>query len=247
MFWMTEKKQGTTEKMSKDIRLTLSFLALLARASIYRVLLVLAAMVFVESALFFVYSQKADGYALGSNFYNQLLFPVFLAALGLIFFRLMWTEAVMGDAGMYTLQRLRISGSRIFFAEAFYNFFCLLMVFIVQIWLSIGMLSVHTKDTVSSQHLFLALYKIEFLHCLFPMAEVWKWLRNILLLLAFSMGAACGFGKRDYVLPVLTFLMTICWFISPIGREFSDFVCILLSVLGIVAGLRRAWLCRFFL
>lgn len=238
---MAEKKQETTKKMKKNIHPTLSFLALLARASIYRIFFVLAAMIFVETALFFGYLRRAGGYAPGSNFYNHLLFAVFLAALGLIFFLLMWTEAVMGDAGRHTLQRLRISGAGVFFIEAFYNLFCLLMVFIVQIWLAIGMLSIHTKDAVSPQHLFLAFYQVEFLHCLFPMAEIWKWLRNVLLLLAFSAGAACGFGKRDYVLPILTFLIVVCWFVSPIGKEFSDFVCIVLSALGIAAGIRRAW------
>lgn len=243
---MADKKQQTTEKTKMNLTPTLSFLALLAKSSIYKVFFVLAAMVFAEVILFFIYSQKAGGYALGSNFYNYPLFAVFLSALGLVFFLLMWTEEVMGDAGRHMLRRLRISGARIFFTEVFYNLFCLLIVFVVQIWLAIGMLLIHTKDAVSSQHLFLAFYQVEFLHCLFPMAEVWKWVRNALLLLAFSAGAACGFGKRDYVLPILTFLVAACWFVSPIGKEFSDSVCIFLSVLGIAAGLRRAWELRNF-
>lgn len=234
--------EHTSEIVTQDAgRPLLSFWALLAKSSIFKVAAVLGAMALAEIILFLGSGKKGNG--INDAFFNHTVFVIFVAALGLVFSILMHMEQVMGSQSQYTLRRFRLSGAQIFFTEVFYNLLCLILVFTVQIWLSIGMLQM--GDDHSLQNIFLAFYRIDFLHSLLPMAEWERWLRNILLLLAFAMGTACGFGKRDYVLPSLTFVWTVCWFSHPIGRSFGDLACNVLYILGIVAGFRRAWELRW--
>lgn len=221
--------------MEKRFNPTVSFLALLARSSVYKVIAVLAAMTATEAGLFFFYSQKYSDGRVADDFYNRPVFLVFLTALGTVYFLLMKTQGTMGERGRDTLRRLRISERSIFLSEACYNLICLMLVFVVQIWLSVWM--VCSFCGVTSHHLFLTFYRIEFLHCLLPMAETGKWARNLLLLLAFSAGAACGCRKRDYVLSVLIFLVTVAWFVRPIGMGFPDLACCIMYAAEITAGL----------
>lgn len=214
-----------------------SFWALLAKSSVYRVAMVLGAMILTEMILFFASGQKSNG--VSEAFFNRVVSVVFMGALGLVFFLLMHIEQEMGAKAQYTLRRFRLSGAGIFFTEVFYNLLCLILVFAAQVWLSIGMLQI--GDSHLGQNIFLAFYRIDFLHSLLPMADGERWFRNILLIFSFSLGTACGFGKRDYVLPSLTLVWTICWFVHPIGRSFGDFACNILYILGILSGFRRAW------
>lgn len=215
----------------------LSLLTLLARSSIYKVMAVLGAMVLAEIILFFAGGQSDHG--VSEVFFNRMVFAVFIIALGLVFCLLMQTQQEMGSQAQFTMQRLLLSGAGIYFTEVFYNLLCLIFVFAVQIWLSIGMLK--AGGISSRQDIFLAFYRIDFLHCLMPMAEGGRWVRNILLLFSFAMGTACGFGKRDYVLSTLTFVWTVSFFVHPIGKNFGDLACNILYILVIVSSFQRAW------
>lgn len=233
-------KDGTGKRTGRPF---FSFCSLLAKSSIYKVLVVLGAMVLAETILFFGSSQPNNG--VSEIFFNRMVFVVFFIAFGLVFFLLMQTEQEMGSQAQYTMQRFRLSGTEIYFTEVFYNLSCLLLVFFVQVWLSIGMLKIGEKASFH-QTIFLAFYRIDFLHCLLPMADGERWLRNVLLLFSLAMGTACGFGKRDYILPSLTFVWTVFCFVHPIGRSFGDLACNILYILGIATGIRRAWELRRF-
>ena len=81
-------------------------------------------------------------------------------------------------------------------------------------------------ESQSPQLLFLTFYRWEFLHCVLPMAEVLKWIRNLLLILALSMTAAADTAviprrNMDIARAVL-YIMTVCWFITPIGIQIAD-------------------------
>ncbi|MDE7327525.1 MAG: hypothetical protein K2N63_14835 [Lachnospiraceae bacterium] len=218
----------------------LSLLALLVGGSIRKLGAVLAAMVLVETVLFTVAAQNGSG--MESTLYNRLAYGVFLVALGLIFILLAHLEGVMGTKGGDTLRRLKLTGRDIFLVEAGYNFLCLVFVLIIQIWIAILAVKVWGGSAgKSTQGLFLAFYRIEFLHCLLPMQEIGKWLRNLLLLFALSLGAARGFWERDYVLPVLVFLITALWFNSGIGWNFTDFACILTYLLEVAEAVWLVW------
>ncbi len=225
--------------MKKKRKLVLSMLGLFLGASIYKVFTVLAIMGFSEVVLFFYCAQKDTEKLLENALYNRQIYPIFFLALGLVFFLLMRTEGMMGEKGGATMRRLRLSGIQIFLIEVCYNLVCILLVFVVQIWILILALKIISGE--SPEEFFLAFYRIEFLHSLLPLAEGRKWIKNLLLVLALSVGAASGFGKRESILSTVIFPLILIWFVTPIGWEFGDLACSALCVIGIASGGMRIW------
>lgn len=209
----------------------LSLWALLARCSIYKVLAVLAVMTLGEAALFYGCLKSGMGsYTLAGAVESSHISVVFLVALGLICFILAWTEGRLDTESSAAMLRLRLSASRIFMIKAAYNVACMVILFVVQIWLGIGLVEIYGRVMneiyASPQRLFLAFYRIDFLHCLLPMAEVGKWVRNLLLLLAMGIEAAMGAGKakkETYPLAAL-YVLSITWFVSSMGRNVIDLI-----------------------
>lgn len=218
----------------KKRKLLLSMLGLLSGASIHKVLIILGIMGFSEIALFFYCAQKSAEKLLENALYNRQIYPIFFLALGLVFFLLMHTEGMMGEKGGATMRRLRLSGIQIFLIEACYNLVCILLVFAVQIWILILALKIISGN--SPEEFFLAFYRIEFLHSLLPLAEGGKWIKNLLLVLSLSVGAASGFGERESILSTVIFPLILIWFVNPIGWEFGDLACSALAVIGILSG-----------
>ena len=79
---------------------------------------------------------------------------------------------------------------------------------------------------------------------LLPMAEAGKWMRNLFLLAAFSLEAGRGAGKRNYAVLNLLFVVTAVWFVSPIGINFLDVVCMLVYGAVIAVNLWRNFYSR---
>ena len=82
------------------------------------------------------------------------------------------------------------------------------------------------RESLSPQLVFLAFYRCEFLHCLLPMAEVLKWIRNILLILTLSMTAATDTSviprRNMIIVRAVIYIMTFFWFITPVGINIAD-------------------------
>ncbi len=211
---MAGKKRDVKNKSGESRKEALSLLMLLAGGSIYKLGAVLAAMVLAETVLLTVASQNGTG--MESNLYNHSVFFIFMMALGLVFFVLAHMEGTMGTKGRHTLRRLKLSGTAVFLIEAGYNLLCLTIIFIIQVWIAI-------------------------LHCLVPMEEAGKWLRNLLMLFALALGAACSYWEREYVLPALVLLITAVWFVGGIGSSFEDYACIVLYLLGIAEAIWLIW------
>lgn len=233
---MAEKNKGAGP--------ALSLWALLARSSLYKIAAVLAVMAAAEGILFYNGYLKQrytwlDGILDGSH-----ISRVFLAALGLVVFILAWTEGRLDRKSSAAMGRLRLSGRSIYVIKAAYNILCIVLLFAVQIWLCILMVTFYGKEAGDSrvfpQRLFLAFYRNEFLHCLLPMAEAWKWMRNALLLLAFGTEAA-GRGKKNYVPLVLLYVVTASWFVSSLGGGMLDVVSGGVYAVVIAVNVWRAW------
>lgn len=73
--------------------------------------------------------------------------------------------------------------------------------------------------------MFLAFYRSKFLHCLLPLAETGKWVRNILCILALGMGAAQEREKKRQLGQICQFIVTASWFVTPIGLVYMDVIC----------------------
>lgn len=224
--------------------------ALLAGSSVYKVLGTAAAMAAAEALLFAGYRKT---WSAGYGRYDTLtdavesgrISLVFLAALGLTLFILARTEKRMESKSSGTMLRLRLSRSRIFAVKTAYNVFCLALLFAVQIWFCIWLAEAYGRETpeiyASPQRLFLAFYRIDFLHCLLPLADVRKWVRNGLLLLAFGTETAGGSGKTGYVLLISLYMVTASWFVSSLERNVTDGICIFLYASVIVLNAGTVW------
>lgn len=236
------------EKKENGMGPALALWALLARSSIYKVLAVLAVMVPAEVILFSrsIRTEWADDityHTLTATVESSHISVIFLAALGLVYFVLVWRSGQLDSRSGGTMLRLRLSGSRIFWIKTVYNTACLVMLFAVQIWLCIWLVGAYGREAedvyASPQRLFLAFYRIDFLHCLLPMAEAGKWVRNVLLLLSFGMEAAGRAEKTEYIPPILLYVLTANWFVSPLGGSVTDWIGIILYTVVIVVNIRQ--------
>lgn len=228
-------------KEKKGIKPALSLWALLARSSIYKIMGIMLVMAAAEIMLFCLgrkYALLSD--ALGRSYISV----VFLAALGLTVCVLSWTEGRLDRKSSATMLRLRLSPGSMYLVRTVYNVLCLAVLFMVQIWLAILLVAIYGKEMTdayaSSQRLFLAFYRIEFLHCLLPMAETGKWVRNLLLLLAFGMEAA-GKDKKKNVTLNLLYVLTVSWFVTSLGGDIQDVLCGGVYVVIIAVNAWRVW------
>ena len=234
------KQRGSEMKKVRNTGPVLSLFALLAKSSISRILAVAAVMALAEGALFCGQMRSGAIISFEGAINSSHISVIFLAALGVIFLILARTEGFMDDRSRSTLMRLRLSGTGIFLIKAAWNLLCLALLFTVQIWLIIGMAEVHVRFSDPgydlSWMLFLAFYRVRFLHCLLPLAETAKWVCNLLLLLAFSIAAAGGIGKKNFVTLALLFVLATCWFTNLFGRGLTDAACCVLYAAGIGVG-----------
>lgn len=230
----------TEEKRRNSVKPILSLWALLARCSIYKVLSVLVVMALAEVLLFYRCLRTGGGYTLESTVEKSHLSVVFVVALWLVCFALAWTQGRLDIRSSAVMLRLRLSGSRIFMIKTAYNMACIVMLFMAQIWLGIWLVGVYGREMgeiyAPPQRLFLAFYRIDFLHCLLPMAEIGKWVRNLLLLLAFGTEAA-GAKKKNYI-PLFALLpLTANWFVSSMGGNTIDLICCFTYIVVITANI----------
>lgn len=213
----------------------LSVWALLAKSSFLKVLAVVFLLAAAETVLFYD-TLRGDGIAsLEVQIEESGARYLFLTALGAVFFILVRTEKTLDTAGRYTMMRLRIAGERLFAVKTAYNVLCLLVPFAVQTGLVFGfayvygrtprMQSMEDGGIVVSQVIFMAFYRSDFLHSLFPMAEAGNWVRNALMLLAFGTEAAGGTGKRRQATQAALFALAAVCFVGSIGTGWPDVIC----------------------
>lgn len=95
------------------------------------------------------------------------------------------------------------------------------------------MQSMENGGIVVSQVIFLAFYRSDFLHSLFPMAEACNWVRNALLLLALGADAAGRAGRKRQAAQVALFLLAAVCFTDSIGTGWPDVICDIVFLVAI--------------
>lgn len=228
-------------KEKHNYKSVLSFFALLARGSIYKILEIFMVLITVEIISFYqcLKSGRWGGFQGILEGGKIPISAAFLTALGMLFFILAWMEGTIRDKSRNTLMRLKLSKMHIFFIQSIYHFCCFIILFILQIWIIIFMFYLFRQEfyteNISKQSLFLIFYSNDFLHCLLPLQEAGKWLRNILLLIAFSMQAACGIYRKNIITSTLLFVITVSWFVHPIGSSemISDLIYLAVIIISV--------------
>lgn len=253
---MHEERRGKIRDGREGSRLSagLSVWALLAKSSFIKVLAVAFLMAAAEMALF--YDTLGGGWitALEVLIEKSGARYLFLTALGAVFFILVRTEKALDTAGRYTMMRLRIDRECLFAVKTAYNVLCLLVLFAVQTGLVFWFAYVYGRTpelqglenggAVASQVIFMAFYRSEFLHSLFPMAEIGNWVRNALLLLAFGTEAAGGAGRKHQAAQVALFTLAVVCFVGSIGTGWPDVICDMAFLVTIGANVREAFAFR---
>lgn len=226
----------------------LSLWALLAKGSFYKVLTVALLMAVTETALFCHGLRGGLGAPFELKIEESRIHFVFLAALGMVFFLLIRMNGILDREGRYTVMRLKVTQVQFFVIRTAYDALCLLMLFALQVGLVLCFAGIYRRTPgmpQGPQMLFLAFYRNEFLHCLLPMAETGKWVRNGLMLLAMGMEEAGGIGKRYRVTQVSVFVMAAAWFAVRVGPTWQDMVCCLVYAVVMAADLLDLyWSCK---
>ncbi len=200
-----------------------SVLMLLSRSSIYPILLRFAGLILVECGLFYWMMQRkwssiCEGYmGLEVLLSESKLFLIFvicfvqmIGILGSVGFE---SESKVG----YTLQRLSVSEKTVVLWHWCYNSLCLLLLWWVQTLTILGLCVWYVKvapaEVVNGQTIMLACYRSVFLRSLFPLADVFGWIRNIALVVTFGLLTAKVpyFNRRGKNYPPLSLMMTLVW------------------------------------
>lgn len=219
----------------------LSLWALLARGSIYKILIILVIMAVGECALFrwslmqkighgwFQYVRFETVFSGNSRYvFRNSYFILFIVAFCLIFLVLLRCETENGKSRVsYTLNRLRISRRHLYLVRTAYNFLCFCLLFAVQIWTVLWMCRLYRESMpglAGAQFEFLVFYRVPFLHNLLPLAETTKWVRNLLIMLALSADLAVSLERQNFVPNLSLLVLSAEGYMADIGFQWMDLV-----------------------
>ena len=150
----------------------------------------------------------------------------------------------------YTLQRLSISEKTVLFWQAIYNGSCYLLLWASQVLVMMGLAQWYTRIAepamVTSQTVFLAFYRHEYLHGLLPMVEIEHWVRNLVLLIGLGLSSAYftyaqrrRWKKGEWVTMVLVVLLFFCDHVNSGGMEVLVIVITIACIVKILWKLGR--------
>ena len=179
----------------------LSVFALIARAGIYKLLLLFLILAVVECALFYFGLQNAMTNAVVLE--RPPVGMEYVFSSGKVF----WFSAVIfllttvqlcrvgcnfGSRQSYTLQRLRISCKSVFIWQAAFNALSFMMFWAMQLSVALALCQwyVSAAGETGGQAVMLAFYRHKFLHSLLPLSDVTRYIRNIMLVLSLGICAA---------------------------------------------------------
>lgn len=166
-----------------------------------KLILILGVMVVAECILFGLNTRKylwIEDIITHSRF--GLLFCIALMLLTVIL-----STSMSGPSRQsYTLHRLALSSRTVFCIQAMVNLTALLLLWAVQLMTALLLCRIYLSHQLASadhsldfceQSVFLLFYRKHFLHNIFPMESILRWMRNIALILALAFISAEGACK----------------------------------------------------
>jgi hypothetical protein len=210
------------------MRRHLSVLYVSARATIYRVLLLLGLMAVAEGGLFYALRGKWQDTLPFSKAVSASGVPIVCAICFALLCAMLLLTNVLGSKAKYTLWRLSVPESAFVLWQGVYNSFCLLAFWATQVLLLLGMNRVYFASIdpalLGTQSQLIALYTGTFSHAFLPLADVATLVRNVLFVVGVGMamagdshhlrrGSLPGFGLIALVLAAVLFPQTV-WQVS---------------------------------
>ena len=223
-----------------------SILMVATRTTFYKIAGILAAMMVAEFISFYrVLSQMPSDAPMSLEAVIQTARIPLVSGIGFLLICVVVSLTGVEGSGSkvrYTLQRLQVSEKGILFIWALYNIAVLLILWAVQVggaWLMSHMyLNAVNPFYYNDQTVFLAFYRNPFLHSLLPLAEMSRLFRNLALILALGISAACFSYKQRRnqrgIAILVIMLMTFALFPGGIGHLASDLL-IAIGALSIMA------------
>ena len=174
----------------------LSVLMMAAKFTVCRVILLLLGMSLVQVGLFWLALGKGDTYSLDVLLENNN--NGWAAAIGFILLCVLLGKNVNGAGGSmsaYTVDRLSVSEKEFTCWFALYNCLMFLVFWLWEALTVLGMCMIYMwqvppEVAVGPQTIFLAGYRVEYLHRLIPLADISGWVRNGAFVLALGICTA---------------------------------------------------------
>ncbi len=227
----------------------LSVLFLIARESIYRICFVIAALSAVQAVLFNFSLKAASENALPSItdvFDSSWISIVFYLSVIVISVLLCKTGMQFNSVPGYTLKRLRISETAVFLWQCVYNFLVFLIAVLTEAVLCFYLAKFAAdrlpEEYITNQSVYLAMYKNMFIQNLFAGRDVFRAIRNITVMLSFSVNCAAFSllfrrGKKWFgaVLMLAVFIGMLCYSDAEMSNLVFDTAIFYAAVILMVA------------
>ena len=251
-----------------------SLLTITVRSTIYKIILILIGMsalqlgIFCHTYLKYDYSKPVltnpENEILGNELLGQAfgvswtleslveeshISIVFLAAFALISLVLFWAESERKGTNIFCFyNRLIVTKKQRMVSLTLYNLVCIMLLICAEVLTVLGMGEIFKylvpAEYESVQMYFMAFYKSEFLHCLLPLADIFKWIRNFFIFTAVAFEiAVCACRKRKSWSVFLIIVMVIFGFVQKIGTFGAmDIIMILTAGVCIAIDVYQLWL-----
>jgi len=236
------------------MRKHLSILALAARGTVYKALLLFAAMAAAETtAFYFTLEQvlRRELPTLESAMTESRLHWFFAAAFLLLTVLLSLNGCAFSAKPGCTLSRLSVSERGFTLWQSLWHLICYFSLWALQVTLvfAFGLWYLQTAPTahISQQTIFLAVHRVRFLFNLLPMSLSLRWIRNALFLLSISFTTACfSFRQRRGKLPLPAAVQTgviLFFFTASMTDSSADPLSVVLTT-GILLAAAYTFLMR---
>ena len=224
----------------------LSVFEMITRSSIYKVLLILATMVVTEMAFFYHTMQVSNEISIEGYIEECPYSWIFRVAYLLITIVIVLPGMNIGSVQSYTLKRLSIKESRVFWLQALYNLLAYVLLWGTQLVVLMVSITIYLKNlpagaVITNQTMFLAFYRNEFMHTILPLEDVPGW--TILALIAITGALATATfskiqrsGKFGFELLILA-AATVLYIPRPLGYDIS-FIVVAIGMVNIIMVIR---------
>ena len=210
-----------------------SVFEMIARSSIYKVLLILGTMTIAQGVSFYMTMCSPSGLAIEDYIDQSHYGLIFKIAYVLITIILVLPGMDIGSKQSYTLQRLRIKERKIYWLQSLYNLLAYVLLWGMQLMVLLGSCMVYEKNlpegvTLTNQTMFLAFHRNDFMHSILPLEDSLGW--ALLILIIFTTAFATAEftklrreGKFGFELLILI-PAVLLFFPREMGYEYGGFV-----------------------
>lgn len=212
----------------------LSVFMLMARSTVYKIIVLLAVMAAVEGGLFWLALSRgptSSGFSLERVVQDGRMVWVF--GICFLLLTVLLSRACRRISGSYTALRLSVSGGWVAFWQSVYNVLCYLLFWAVQILIAVVLCRLYTArapaEYVTGQTVFLAFYRSKFLHSLLPFEDAVFWVRNLVMALALGVCAARRPGRADRGIwgHIVLIAVVVGFFLRGIGNAAAGLFAVL--------------------